>query len=58
MSPEKFTSPKIAQEIKREFGDEVKTISVKMKYTREIERFINKIDKAHQRTDQSTLRFK
>lgn len=57
VSQEKFSSPKIAEEIKKKFGDDVKTVSVKMKYTREIGRFIKKIDKAHQRTAQSTLHF-
>lgn len=57
MNQQKFTSTRIAQEMKKKFGDKVQTISVKMKYKREIGRFIKKMDTAQQRTAKSTLRF-
>jgi hypothetical protein len=57
MSQEKFSSPKIAEEIKKKFGDDVKSFSGKVQYARDFNRFIKKMDTAHKKTEKSTLRF-
>ena len=57
MTQEKFSSPKIAEEIKKRFGDDVKSFSGKVRYARDFNRFIQKMDTAHKKTDKSTLYF-
>ena len=53
----KFTSPKIAEEIRKRFANRTEVISVPMKYKRNIGRFIRKIERAHKRAEKSTLLF-
>ena len=53
----KFTSPKIAEEIRKKFANRTEVISVTMKYKRNIGRFIRKIERAHKRAEKSTLSF-
>ncbi len=53
----KFTSPKIAEEIRKRFANETEIISVPMKYKRNIGRFIRKIERAHKKAEKSTLSF-
>jgi len=53
----KFTSPKIAEEIKKKFAQQTEIISINMKYKRNIGRFIRKIERAHKKAAKSTLSF-
>ena len=48
---------KIAREMNRLFGP-LPTIRVKMLYTREVNRFVRKVEAAHKATDKSKLVFK
>jgi hypothetical protein len=53
-----YSSPKIAKELERQFGDVAKTVKVDMKYTKEIGSFINKVESAQRKTVGSQLAFK
>jgi len=53
-----YSSPKIARELKRQFGNEARTIKVDMKYTKEIGGFIAKVESAQRKTAGSKLIFK
>lgn len=53
----KFTSPKIAKEIKKKFGSEAETVTVKMKYRKQVGAFVRKIEKAHEKAEKSKLIF-
>ena len=53
----RFSSPKIAKEIKKKFGEQTESISINMKYKRNIGRFIRKIERAHKKAEKSTLSF-
>ena len=57
MDQTKFSSPKIAKGIRKKFGDEVKSFSGQIRYARDFERFIKKMDNAHKKTAKSTLHF-
>ncbi len=48
----------IAAEFRKRFGNMARPIQVQMKYTREVNSFINRIDAAHKATDKSVLVFK
>ncbi|GMT40102.1 MAG: hypothetical protein IEMM0001_0837 [bacterium] len=53
----KFTSPKIAEEMKKKFGDQAETVTVTMKYRRQVGAFVKKIEKAHKKAGKSKLSF-
>lgn len=53
----KFTSQKIAEEIKKKFAQQAEIISINIKYKRNIGRFIRKIERAHKKAAKSTLSF-
>jgi len=53
-----YSSPKIARELKKQFGDKVRPIKVEMKYTKEIGQFIAKVESAQRKTEGSKLCFK
>lgn len=53
----KFTSPKIADEMKKKFGDKAETVTVTMKYRKEVGAFVRKIEKAHKKAGKSKLFF-
>jgi hypothetical protein len=53
-----YSSQKIAKELGRRFGDAAKTIKVDMKYTKEFNHFINKVESAQRKTAGSKLMFK
>jgi len=53
----RFGSPEIAREMAKMFGDEAKTVTVEMKYRREVGRFVRKIEKAHKQAEKSKLVF-
>ncbi len=53
-----YSSPKIARELGKRFGDQSKTVKVKMKFTKEIGRFVQNVNAAHRRTAKSKLVFK
>ncbi len=56
--PVTCSSPKIARELTRKFGASRAPIKVDMKYTREIGRFIKKVESAQSAAANSTLVFK
>ncbi|MCC5848006.1 MAG: hypothetical protein JJU29_07920 [Verrucomicrobia bacterium] len=53
-----YSSPKIAEKMLQQFGNETKTVTVEMKHKREVGGFLRKIEKAHQNAGNGTLRFK
>jgi hypothetical protein len=53
-----YSSPKIAKELSRQFGNAAQTVKVDMKYTKEIGHFINKVESAQRKTVGSQLAFK
>ncbi len=53
----KFSSPKIAKEIKKKFAEHTEIIPVNMKYKRNIGRFIRKLERAHKKAEKSSLSF-
>ena len=53
-----YSSPKIAKELGRQFGNAAKTVKVDMQYTKEIGSFINKVESAQRKTVGSQLAFK
>ncbi len=53
-----YSSPKIARELKKQFGNEARTIKVDMKYAKEIGGFIAKVESAQRKTVGSKLSFK
>jgi len=53
-----FTSPEIAKEMVKLFGAEAKTVTVEIKYRREVGEFVRKIEKAHRDAEKSTLVFR
>lgn len=56
--PTLYSSPKIARELRKQFGTSGEPIKVKMKYTREIGRFIKKVESAQRAAAKSKLVFK
>lgn len=53
-----FTSPKIAKEISRVFGSDIKVFTVPMKHRRVVGDFVRKIEAAHKRAAKSKLVFR
>jgi len=53
----KITGTKIAKEIKKKFGSEAETVTVKMKYRKQVGDFVREIEKAHEKTEKSKLIF-
>jgi len=53
-----FTSPQIAKEAAKVFKTEARTMDVQMRYKREVESFVRKIETAHKRAAKSKLVFK
>lgn len=58
MAGNTYSSPKIARELKKQFGTSMKSIKVEMKYTREIGQFIKKVESAQNAAANSKLVFK
>jgi len=53
-----FPSQEIAKEMVKLFGAEAKTVTVEIKYRREVGEFVRKIEKAHRDAEKSTLVFR
>ncbi|NOZ87477.1 MAG: hypothetical protein GXP49_14640 [Deltaproteobacteria bacterium] len=53
----KFTSPNIAKEMKKKFGNQAETVTVTMKYRKQVGAFVKKIEKAHKKAGKSKLLF-
>jgi len=58
MSAPVYSSPKLAAELRKRFGKEMKTIQIKHLYVREVNAFIKRGEKAHKATAKSQLVFK
>ena len=54
----KYTSPKIASEMEKLFGNSAKDVNVAMKFRREVGQFILKVDRAHDQAKKSKQTFK
>jgi len=52
-----ITSLEIAEEIKKKFGNEAETVTVTMKYRRQVRAFFRKIEKSHKKAGKSKLIF-
>jgi hypothetical protein len=53
-----LTSSSVAEKAIKTFGNKVKPVDVKMKYRREVDTFLKKIETAHKRAEDSQLLFK
>lgn len=53
-----YSSPKIAKELSKQFGNAAQTVKVDMKYTKEVGHFINKVESAQRKTVGSKLSFR
>ena len=53
----RFSSPGIAKEMKKVFGSETKTFSLKLQHKKPVGDFVRKIEKAHKNAAKSTLVF-
>jgi hypothetical protein len=53
-----YSSPKIARELSKQFGNATKSVSVKMQYTQEVGSFIRKVTAAQCKTAGSQQLFK
>jgi len=53
----KFSSPNIAKEMKKRFGNNIEAITVTMKYQKQVGDFVKKIEKAHKKAAKSKLIF-
>jgi len=56
-SQAKFSSPNIAKEMKKKFGNKTETVTVTMKYQKQVGAFVKKIEKAHKNAGKSKLIF-
>ena len=56
--PEVYSAQKTATELRKQFSDRTKRVRVRMKYSKEVGRFLKKIKSAHKSTDESELIFK
>ncbi|MCU7801938.1 MAG: hypothetical protein KZQ96_01980 [Candidatus Thiodiazotropha sp. (ex Lucinoma borealis)] len=54
----KFTSPKIAHKMAQVFGSEAKKVAVDMKYRKEVDSFVLKIEQAHKNARKSRQLYK
>ncbi len=52
-----ITSPKIAEEMKKKVGNEAEMVTVTMKYRKQVEAFVKKIEEAHKKAGKSKLVF-
>ncbi len=53
-----FTSPKIAIEMEKVFGNDAKKVKVDIKFRREVGNFILKVDRVHNEARKSKQTFK
>lgn len=53
----KLSSIRIAEEMKKKFGNRTEIIAISMKYQKQIGSFIRKIEKAHKEAGKSNLLF-
>ncbi len=53
-----FTSPKIANEMEKVFGNDAKKVNVDIKFRREVGNFILKVDRVHNEARKSKQTFK
>lgn len=54
----RFTSPEIAKEMAKLFGDKAKTVPVEIKFAQQAGVFVRKIENAHKQAAKSKLVFK
>ena len=57
MPEPQFTSPVIAKKMQKKFGKTTTTVSVDMKYRRDVGNFVRQIEKAHKQAAKSKLKF-
>lgn len=53
-----YTSPKIATELARAFGNSAKTVKVDIKHQEVVREFVKKIEVAHKQAEASKLVFR
>ena len=56
-SPVIFTSPKIARSVAKVFGNETRTVEVRMRPNNDVSKFIQKVESAYKKTSKSRLVF-
>jgi hypothetical protein len=52
-----FSSPAIAKEIKRLYGDQAKMVQVELHHEEAVRTYVMKIEEAHKKAAKSKLRF-
>ncbi len=53
-----YSSPSIAKEVQRVYGDKAKVVDVPMRHEQTVRRFVTKIEQAHKDAAKSKLVFK
>lgn len=53
-----FTSPRIANEMAKAFGNDAKKVNIDIQFTREVGSFILKVDRVHNEAEKSKQIFK
>ena len=56
--PKAYSSPRIAEELSKQFGTSSKPKKVEMKFVEEVGQFIKKVESAQKAAAKSKLRFK
>ena len=54
----RFTSPAIAKEMERVYGNSAEVIKIKMRHEKEINGYVKKFEEAHKKTAKSKLSFR
>lgn len=57
-TPTTYANSRIAEELRRQFGNAAKSVKVEMRYTKEIGDFINRVESAQRMTKGSKLSFR
>lgn len=57
MTQSVYSSPEIAKEMKRMYGSETKVVKIKMRNKSQIKKYVLKIEEAHKKAAESTLKF-
>ncbi len=56
--PRKFSSPEIAKELERKYGEKTEVVKVRMHHEKIVRKYIIGIEKAHKRAAKSKLVFR
>ncbi len=52
-----FSSPRITREVRKTFGKKAESVRVRMRSSKDVYRFVSKVEKAHKKAAKSKLAF-